>query len=222
MLTCIPDVLEWSEIKKIRAAIAAGAFQDGSKTAGYRAKRVKHNLQMDRTTPAAKEVKAAVVTALRRNKTFQRVALPKTIRPPLISCYREGMNYGRHVDDAMMGSRVKERSDISVTVFLSDPGAYDGGELVMSSPFGEQEVKLPAGAAVVYPSSTLHRVAPVTRGERLAAVTWVQSHVRDPAKREILYDIYRMRETLARLHPDEEEADLAFKTHANLLRMWTE
>ena len=222
MLTCIPDILEWPEIKKIRTAIEYGEFLDGKKTAGYRARRVKHNQQMDRTTDAAKQVKAAVVAALRRNKTFQRVALPRTIRPPLISRYQVGMNYGLHVDDAMMGSRVKERNDIAVTVFLNDPGDYDGGALVMSSPFGEQEIKLPAGHAVVYPSSTLHRVAPATRGERLAAVTWVQSHVRDPARREILYDVYRMRETLAKLDPDGEAADLAFKAHANLLRMWSE
>ncbi len=222
MLTCIPDILDWTEIKKIRAAIAEGEFEDGKKTAGYRAKRVKHNLQMDRNSEAAKAVKAIILTGLRRNPTFQRVALPKTIRPPLISRYQEGMNYGLHVDDAMMGGSPKERTDISVTVFLSDPGDYDGGETVMNSPFGEQEIKLPAGAAVVYPSSTLHRVAPVTRGERLAAVTWLQSYVRDPAKREILHDIYQMRETLAKLHPDDEEADLAFKTYANLLRMWSE
>ena len=222
MLTCIPDILDWTEIKKIRAAITEGEFEDGKKTAGYRAKRVKHNLQMDRNSEAAKAVKAIILTGLRRNPTFQRVALPKTIRPPLISRYQEGMNYGLHVDDAMMGGSPKERTDISVTVFLSDPGDYDGGETVMNSPFGEQEIKLPAGAAVVYPSSTLHRVAPVTRGERLAAVTWLQSYVRDPAKREILHDIYQMRETLAKLHPDDEEADLAFKTYANLLRMWSE
>ncbi len=222
MLTCIPDVLEWPEIKKIRAAIEAGAFLDGKKTAGARARRVKNNLQMDRTTDSAKEVKATVLAALKRNRTFLRVALPRTIRPPLISRYQVGMNYGLHVDDAMMGSKIKERSDLSVTVFLSDPGDYEGGELIMSSPYGEQEIKLPAGHAVVYPSSTLHQVAPVTRGERLAAVTWVQSQVRDPARREILYDVYRMREALAKLHPDSEEADLAFKTHANLLRMWSE
>ncbi len=222
MLTCIPDILDWTEIKKIRAAVAESEFQDGKKTAGYRAKRVKHNLQMDRSSEAAKAVKAIILTGLRRNPTFQRVALPKTIRPPLISRYREGMNYGLHVDDAMMGGSPKERTDISVTVFLSDPGDYDGGETVMNSPFGEQEIKLPAGAAVIYPSSTLHRVAPVTRGERLAAVTWLQSYVRDPAKREILHDVYQMREKLAKLHPDDEESDLAFKTYANLLRMWSE
>ncbi len=222
MLICLPDILDWTEIKTIRAAVAESKFQDGKKTAGYRAKRVKHNLQMDRASEHARKVKAIILTGLRRNPTFQRVALPKAIRPPLISRYHEGMDYGLHVDDALMGSGPKERTDISVTVFLSDPADYDGGETVMHSPFGEQEVKLPAGAAVVYPSSTLHRVAPVTRGERLAAVTWLQSYVRDPAKREILYDVYQMREKLAEQHPDDQEADLAFKTYANLLRMWSE
>ncbi len=222
MLICIPDILERREIEINHAAIESGVFLDGKKTAGTHAKRVKNNEQMDRTTDAAKKVKATVLAALKRSQTFQRATLPRTIRPPLISRYRAGMNYGLHVDNAMMGRGVKERSDVSVTVFLSDPGGYEGGELVMSSPFGRQEIKLPAGHAVVYPASTLHQVAPVTRGERLAAVTWVRSHVRDPARREILYDISRMRENLAKLHPDGEEADLAFKTHANLLRMWSE
>ncbi len=222
MLTCIPDVLDWTEIKKIRAMVAEGEFQDGKKTAGYRAKRVKHNRQMDPTSEAAKEIMEIVQTGLWRNSTFQRVALPKSMRPPMISHYQEGMNYGLHVDDALMGSGAKTRSDVSVTVYLSNPDDYDGGETVMNSSFGKQEIKLPAGAAVVYPSSTLHRVAPVTRGERLAAVTWVQSHVRDPAKREILGDLRSMRDKLVELRPEEEEADLAFKTYSNLLRMWSE
>ncbi len=222
MLICIPDILYPPKIETIRAAIASGEFLDGRNTAGHRAKRVKNNEQMDQGSDAAKEIKATVLAALKRSKTFHRVTLPRTIRPPLISRYRAGMNYGPHVDDAMMGPEAKERSDISVTVFLSDPGDYEGGELVMNSPYGTQEIKLPAGHAVVYPASTLHQVAPVTRGERLAAVTWVRSQVRDPARREILFDICRMREALAKLHPDGAEADLAFKTHANLLRMWSE
>ncbi len=222
MLTCIPDVLDWTELKKIRKAIAEGEFADGKKTAGYRAKRVKDNLQLDKSSQGAKEIKDTILNALRRNPIFQQAALPKTMRPPLINRYQEGMAYGQHVDDAMMGASPKARSDLSVTVFLSDPDDYDGGDLIMHSPFGEQEVKLPAGAAVVYPSSTLHQVAPVTRGERLAAVTWVQSYVRDPAKRELLYDMHRIREKLAHSDPDGEEADLAFKTYANLLRMWSE
>jgi PKHD-type hydroxylase len=222
MLISIPDILEWAELKKIRAAVAGAQFVDGKRTAGYRAKRVKHNLQLDREAPDAKAVKSLILTALRRNPTFQRAALPKHVRPPLISRYEEGMNYGLHVDDALMGKDSKARTDLSVTVFLNDPTDYEGGELVMMSPFGEQRIKQPAGSAVVYPSSTLHRVAPVTRGERLAGVTWVQSHVRDPARREILFDIWRIREKLAKADPDAEESDLAFKTYANLMRMWSE
>jgi PKHD-type hydroxylase len=222
MLMCSPDILEPAEVQKIRAAVAESTFSDGRRTAGYRAKRVKNNLQMDRAAPAAKDIGNLVLAALRRNPIFQRAFLPKSLRPPMISRYEVGMDYGLHVDDALMGSGPRTRSDISLTVFLNDPADYDGGELIMASPFGEQEIKLPAGAAVVYPSSTLHRVAPVTRGERLAAVTWAQSHVRDAARRELLYEVFKMREKLAALDPDGAETDLAFKAHANLLRMWTD
>lgn len=222
MLMCIPDILEWAEVKKIRAAVTDSSFSDGRRTAGYRAKRVKNNLQMDRSAPAAKDVVNLIQGGLRRSKTFQRAFLPKSIRPPLISRYQVGMNYGLHVDDAFMGSTARARSDISLTVFLSDPGDYDGGDLVMASPFGDQEIKLPAGSAVIYPSSTLHQVAPVTRGERLAAVTWAQSQVRDAARREMLYDVFQIREKLAKSDPDGAETDLAFKTYSNLLRMWAD
>ncbi|HEX9790913.1 MAG TPA: Fe2+-dependent dioxygenase [Kiloniellales bacterium] len=222
MLMCIPDVLDLAEIKKIRAAVGETPFGDGRQTAGYRAKRVKNNLQMERTAPAAKELVNLVLGGLRRNQEFQRAFLPKSIRPPLISRYEVGMSYGLHVDDALMGSGQRARSDIALTIFLSDPADYDGGELIMSSPFGDQEVKLPAGAAVVYPSSTLHQVAPVTRGARLAAVTWAQSHVRDAAQRELLYEVYQTREKLAQIDPDGAETDLAFKAYSNLLRMWAD
>lgn len=222
MLLCIPDVLEWADLKKVRAALEGSDFQDGKLTAGYRAKRVKNNLQLDKESPGAKEAKAIVMAGLKRNRTFRRAALPRAIRPLLISRYQVGMSYGVHVDDAMMGDDPKVRSDLSVTVFLSDPADYEGGELVIESPFGEQDVKLPAGAAVVYPSSTLHRVAEVTEGERLAAVTWIKSYVRDPLQRELLYDLHIVREKIAALAPDADETDLAFKTYANLLRMWSD
>ncbi len=222
MLVCIPEVLDWTELKKIRAAIAEGSFEDGRRTAGRRARRVKNNLQLRKGDGRADEIKATILAALRRNRTFRRVAIPRTIRLPLISRYKEGMSYGLHVDDALMGVTRKERSDLSVTVAINDPGEYDGGELVIHGALGEQEVKLPAGAAVVYPSCYLHRVAPVTRGERLAAVTWVQSHVREAAKREVLHDLELIREKLTQAAPDTEEADLAAKTYANLLRMWSE
>ncbi len=223
MLMCIPDILDWPTLKKIRAEIEESEFEDGRRTAGRYAKRVKHNLQLERDSEQAKRIKATIVRALRRNPTFQRIAIPRSIRPPLISCYREGMNYGPHVDDALMGRAAqKARTDLSVTVALNSPEDYDGGELVIHSPFGEQEVKLPAGAAVVYPSSAVHRVAPVSRGERLAAVTWVQSYVRDPEMREMLYDLYQVREMLAKVDPEGEETALAGKTYTNLLRMWSE
>ena len=223
MLMCIPDILDGPTLKKIRAEIEESEFEDGRRTAGRYAKRVKHNLQLERESEPAKRIKATIVRALRRNPTFHRVAIPRSIRPPLISRYREGMDYGLHVDDALMGRAAqKARTDLSVTVALNSPEDYDGGELIIHSPFGEQEVKLPAGAAVVYPSSAVHRVAPVSRGERLAAVTWVQSYVRDPEMREILYDLYQVREMLAKADPEGEETALAGKTYTNLLRMWSE
>ncbi len=146
---CIPDILDGPTLKKIREAIEESEFEDGRRTAGRYAKRVKHNLQLKRESEQAKRIKATIVRALRRNPTFHRVAIPRSIRPPLISCYREGMDYGLHVDDALMGRAAeKARTDLSVTVALNSPEDYDGGELVIHSPFGEQEVKLPAGAAV--------------------------------------------------------------------------
>lgn len=222
MLTTIENVLDWPQLKVLRQALAEGEFVDGQETAGFRAKRVKHNEQLSRKAPLRKEHDAMVVDALRRSAEFQRVAHPRHIQRPLFSRYSDGMNYGMHVDDALMGREQKIRSDLSVTVFVSSPDHYDGGELEMHSPYGPQEVKLPAGWAVVYPSSTLHRVKPVTAGQRLAAVTWVQSFVADPARREILYDLDKVRRRLADLDPDGDQTDLAFKTYANLLRLWSD
>ncbi|WP_193369312.1 Fe2+-dependent dioxygenase [Pelagibius marinus] len=222
MLATIDGVLDWPALKKIRKAVAEGEFVDGQKTAGFRAKRVKHNEQLSHTDASRKVIDKMVVDALMANAEFQRVALPKSLHRPLFSRYLPGMDYGLHVDDALMGRGEKVRSDLSVTVFLSSPDDYDGGELEMASPYGPQEVKLPAGSAVVYPSSTLHRVKPVTRGERLAAVTWVQSYIADPARREVLYDVDKVRRRLMNAEPDAEETDIAFKIYANLLRMWSD
>lgn len=223
MITCIDEVLTPEEVQKVRQAFAGMTFVDGKATAGHRAKRVKHNLQADRSkSPGASEVEEIILAALGRSAEFKRTALPRHIRPPLFSRYESGMHYGAHVDDAIMGTTQRARSDLSLTLFVSDPQDYDGGELVIDTPFGEQEVKLPAGAAVVYASSTLHRVAPVTRGRRLAAVTWVQSLVRDPAAREILHDLDLVRRACQRLDPESRETDLAYKTYVNLMRMWAE
>lgn len=223
MLTTIPNVLDPEALAKIRKAMGDGLYQDGQKTAGARAKRVKHNEQLSPKDESRKEIDQLVLDALWKNGEFHRFAVPRFINRPLFSRYTGGMNYGPHVDDALMGNpRQRMRTDLSLTIFVSSPDDYEGGELEMASSYGPQEVKLPAGAAVVYPSSSLHRVKPVTAGERLAAVTWVQSYVADPARREILYDIDRLRRRLHEIDPDGPATDLAFKTHANLLRMWAD
>lgn len=222
MLIRIPDLLNLHELSRLRALIKESVFEDGRESSGFRARRVKNNLQLSDKDPKKKEIEFLVAGALARNKLFLDSSFPRVIRPPLISCYRPGMGYGTHVDSALVGDIQKVRSDISVTVFISDFDGYEGGYLVIQSPYGEQQVKLPAGAAVIYPSSTLHHVTPVTQGERIAAVTWVESYVREPAKREILHDLNRIQNFLAEVAKDADEADLAFKTYSNLLRMWSE
>ena len=157
-----------------------------------------------------------------KNAEFQEFAVPQVIRNPLISRYKPGMQYGLHVDNALMGTGSKVRSDLSCTVFLNEPEDYEGGELTIRTHWGEQEIKLRAGEAVVYPSSSLHRVNSVTSGERIAAVTWIQSHVRSGEQREVLYDLKQIVKKLAKAAPDDPETDLAFKTYSNLLRMWSE
>lgn len=219
MLECLSDVLSPTEIAAIVSGMSDASYVDGATTAGFRAKRVKRNEQLGRNAPSRDDIDKIVVEALRKHKAFQRAALPRTIKTPLFSRYREGMAYGMHVDDATMG-RNAMRTDVSVTVFLNAPDCYDGGELEIHSAFGVQQIKLPAGAAVVYPSSTLHQVRPVTSGERLAAVTWVESKVRDPARREILSDLDRIRRNMHASNAESEEADLAFKVYANLMRIW--
>ena len=195
--------------RQIREALTQVGFIDGKNTAGDRAKRVKHNLQLRRNAEGASDLERLILNALQRNTLFQHIAIPKKIQPPLTSRSEPGMEYGRHVDDAHMGKERKLRTDLSVTVFLSDPSDYAGGELVVQSFLDEQEVKLPAGAAVLYPSGALHRVAPVANGIRLAAITWVESYVRDPMRCETLHDLELIREKLAQACPDCEETDLA-------------
>ena len=183
---------------------------------------MKHNEQSI-ANAEHQQLQELVLDALDRHERFQRAALPLIVRAPLISRYQQGMEYGVHVDDAVMGgSSDPVRADISATVFLSDPKDYDGGELVLSSPFGETRVKLPRGDAVIYPANTLHRVAKVTRGERVAAVIWIQSRVRDAGRREILWDLHQVADAMHRGAPHAGETTLAFKTYSNLLRMWAE
>lgn len=223
MIACIGDVLSPEEIKKLRDEAALLPFVPGAETAGGRARRVKNNEQVSQKADERKVLHEIVIGGLMRNKEFNRAALPKRIRPPLISRYREGMAYGQHVDNALMGPKqARERSDVSITVFISDIGEYDGGELVIHGAFGVQEVKLPSGSVVVYPSYSLHEVAEVTRGERLVAVTWAQSYVRDDRQREILASLAQVKDKMNAIAPDANETDLVHHTYANLLRMWAE
>ena len=159
-----------------------------------------------------------VTDALRSHEVVRAAALPLRIVPPLLSRYAHRERYGNHVDDPVMQTHRPVRTDLSVTVFLSDPASYEGGELVIVTPAGEDAIKLPAGDAVLYPSTTLHRVEPVTRGERFVAVTWIQSLVRDAAIRDILFDLDRARREVFDREGKSRLFDLIAKCHANLLR----
>jgi len=223
MIVIIPDVLSKDEQSQLKLLASESTFVDGKETAGFRAKLVKNNEQVAKDATNKRQLQEIVVAALNRSKEFRRGAIPHRIRPPLISRYRPGMTYGTHVDDALMGpANNRDRTDVSVTVFINDATEYDGGELVIHSPFGIQEVKLPERYAVIYPSGTLHEVAEVTKGERLVAVTWVQSYVRDERQRQFLSDAAEIRDRLHALDPKAPETDTAFRLHTNLLRMWAE
>jgi PKHD-type hydroxylase len=193
------------------------AFSDGKKTAGWQASGVKNNEQLD--AKSARVVAAKVETALRAHPLFLAAARPKSFLSILVSRYRPGMEYGLHVDDALMGGI---RTDLSFTLFLADPHSYDGGELVIEGNDGDSAVKLPAGSVVIYPTTALHRVAPVTRGERIAVVGWVRSFIRSPEQREVLFDLDGAIAAVRAAGIDRRQVDLLLKVRANLLRMWAE
>jgi PKHD-type hydroxylase len=223
MLVNIPNVLDPAEVKTVRQMIEAAPFIDGKETAGIRNQRIKRNEQVPVAWKGRADIQKIVIDALQRNAPFRHAALPKHIMPPTISRYRPGMHYGLHVDDALMGPLDQlQRSDVSLTVFINEPDEYEGGELFMNTAYGPRQIKLPAGSAIVYPSSTLHEVRPVTSGERIVVISWVQSHIRDERQRMILADIAMIGERLAKVAPNEPITDLSFRCHVNLLRMWSE
>jgi len=192
---------------------------EGSRTAGWHAKLVKNNEQIDRSHPYYAALNKAVTELIMRNGTFRMAFRPRHITPLLFSRYHDGMEYGTHVDDPIMHNL---RSDVSFTLFLSDPQSYAGGELVMESSGGEQAYKLNRGDMIAYPSTTLHRVNPVTSGERMAAVGWSQSYVRDQNQREILWELDVARRGIFEKEKKSREFDVISKAHANLLRMWAD
>ena len=183
---------------------------------------MKRNEEADAATFDPKALNNLVMGSLVRHPVYLNGALPHRVAAPYYARYTPGMHYGDHVDDPVMGPGPRYRCDIAITLFLSEPDAYDGGELVVRTSFGEQRVKLAAGHAIMYPASSLHRVAEVTRGERMVAVTWVQSLVKDPARRELLYELNLAREKLLKTAPDAEETARVDLAYVNLVRMWAE
>jgi PKHD-type hydroxylase len=221
MLLEIPGLLNEAQLNKIHEVLAKAEFVDGKLTAGSAASRVKHNEEM-KAEPKQMELLLRILTsAMAHNPSFRSAALPYRMADPIFARYQPGMTYGDHVDDPLMGhSGQRFRTDVSMTIFLRPPESYQGGELVIGTTFGKQKVKLKAGSAVIYPSSSLHHVAPVTKGERLVALAWIQSYVRDPAQRELLYELDQAREHLLQNAPDDPYTALVDKSYANLLRMW--
>jgi PKHD-type hydroxylase len=223
MLLVARGVLKPDELALAREWLSGVRFVDGKASAGAAARRVKRNLEAERGASALERLDEMVMGALARHPAYRAGALPLHAATPLYVRYQAGMEYGEHLDDPIMGAGgVRYRSDVAVTVFLNAPEEYDGGELAIRGAAGEQRIRLPAGDAVLYPAGTIHRVDPVTRGERLVAVTWVQSVVRDPARRELLYGLNLAREKLLARAPDSEETAQVNAAYLNLIRMWSD
>jgi len=223
MLLQIPSVLSKDKLTVIRAILAKSRFVDGKLSAGMAAERVKNNEELAADAKEIQQLNNLVMSSLVQHPVYQSATLPIKIASPFYARYRPGMTYGDHVDDPVMGPpQGRYRSDVSTTVFLNEPDNYEGGELVIRTSFGDQQIKLPAGHAVVYPSSSLHHVAEVTDGERLVAVTWAQSMVRDAARRELLYELNQARESLLKQRPEEDETKRVDVAYVNLIRMWAE
>jgi PKHD-type hydroxylase len=223
MLLTIPGILNREELSVAHDFISRAKFVDGRLSAGSEASSVKDNREMQISAQQMAQLNNLVMGKLVQNPVYLAAALPARIAAPYYAKYEAGMRYGNHVDDPVMGPPGQRyRSDVSITVFLNEPEAYDGGELVIRTSFGDQQVKLGAGDAVMYPSSSTHRVNVVTRGERLVVVTWLQSMVRDPAKRELLYRLHQAREILLVRSAGSDETELVSNSYVNLVRMWAD
>ena len=226
MLLQIPEVFSKAEVKALRARLDAGPWADGNATSGHQSATAKKNLQLPEDSDVAKEVSALVVQALNANPMFVAAALPHTIFPPLFNRYEGGGEFGLHVDNAIRqqrGGPIRIRSDLSATLFLAEPEDYDGGELIVEEMYGRQSIRLPAGDLVLYPSKSLHRVTPVTRGARVSSFMWLQSLVRDDGDREMLFrlDVATQRVAADKGPKDQAVIELTGVYH-NLLRRWSE
>ena len=229
MLLHIPAVLTSAQLSETRAALQQADWIDGRATVGAQGAQVKRNQQLADRSPLSQRLGEVVLTALAANPLFHAATLPAQILPPRFNRYEDGGEYGFHVDGAVMGLTGNDgqpasqlRSDVSCTLFLAEPEDYDGGELIISDTYGEHEVKLPAGDMIVYPSSSLHRVTPVTRGTRLASFFWVQSLVRDGEQRRMLLELDASIQALTTTAADREAVLRLTNVYHNLLRRWAE
>jgi PKHD-type hydroxylase len=225
MLLHVPKVLTDAQVARCRELMERASWVDGRVTAGHQSAKAKDNLQVPEGSPEAREMGDLIVGALERNPLFISAALPQRVFPPLFNCYRAGMAFGAHVDNAVRqvtGTPYRLRTDLSTTLFLSRPEEYDGGELVVEDTYGAHSVKLPAGDLILYPATSLHRVNPVTRGARLASFFWIQSMVRDDGRRALLFDFDMAINQVNQAVPEHAAVVALTSCYHNLLRQWAD
>ncbi len=225
MLITIPDVLTSSQVTQARQLLAAAEWVDGRVTAGHQSAQAKNNLQLAEGSPLAQQLGDMILQALGQNTLFISAALPMKVFPPLFNSYAGGQKFGTHVDNAIRhvkGSSHRVRSDLSATLFLTPPEDYEGGELMIEDTFGTHSVKLPLGHMVLYPSSSLHRVEPITRGRRISSFFWIQSMIRGDAQRTLLFDLDNATQRVNRDLPSNPAAVQLTGIYHNLLRQWAE
>jgi len=225
MLLHIPGLFSRDEVVRIRVALEQAEWADGKITAGFQSAKAKHNLQLPEGHPLSVEVGAALVERLWANPLFMSAALPHKIFPPLLNCYTAGGSFDFHIDNAVRqarGNPERVRTDLSSTVFFSDPDEYDGGELEIQDTFGTRKIKLPAGDLLLYPSTSLHKVNAVTRGARYASFFWTQSLVREDSQRTLLFEMDSALQQLTQDVPDHPSLIQLTGTYHNLLRRWVE
>ena len=226
MLVKVPQLLTQDEVAHCRAVLEAADWVDGKVTAGVQSAKAKNNLQVPEGSPAARELGEMILGALGRSEAFVSAALPLRVFPPLFNRYDAGMEFGSHVDNAIRfapGTNIRYRTDVSCTLFLTDPADYDGGELVIEDGYGEQAVKLGAGDLVLYPATSVHHVRPITRGSRWSSFFWLQSMVKDDAQRALLHGLDRSIGEARAALSDEHGAVVGLTgAYHNLIRMWSE
>src|SRR5688572_24627907 len=225
MLISVPDVLSAEQVAQARQILDKAEWVDGKVTAGHQSAKAKDNMQIPEGSPAAQQLGDMILGALSRNPLFLSAALPLRVFPPLFNRYTGGQSFGTHVDNAIRqvpGTAMRIRTDLSATLFFRNPHEYEGGELCVEDTYGVQRVKLPAGSMILYPSTSLHHVTPVTSGARVCSFFWLQSMVRDDGQRAILFDLDQGIQRLTGDHPDHPAAVQLTGVYHNLLRQWAE